>query len=417
MDMNGSPSAKLSEHFNLKLPPEAVAWFDRGGWPSVPSTLFNQPIEPRDLLDASSGVVSGGQMLPDTLPFLSDGGGNVLCLRFGFDGTVLEVICWNHEGGGWKPFGRTLSEALILDASFSLIDQVENETEIDDRSIEDSLIFADWAATRITGLSPTLLRDLLTDFRTILARLKEFDIGRVAIAQRECEQSLTTPLHRFCRKVGGGKCAESVGVAWSEFRRWLVDPYLIPDSQKNALSTVTTIPFEALTYQDWDRAAAEAKFVLDLRSDLYWPGAVLGRHYERKGDIESAVGQYYGAVRTLGTSQGFTAAWTVLSDTKSKFAAGRLRELSSEAVDGDNYFQALTAQRAAKAVRQYWFEKGEQAEKAGDYRTAYECYYKSGWDIPISDEIEIVLDHLIRAAREAGSPALSSLATHHRHSI
>jgi hypothetical protein len=415
--MSDSLSAKLSKQFNLTLPPDVVAWFDHGEWSNLPDTLFNQPIELRDLLDASSGVVSGGLMLPDTLPFLSDGAGNALCLRFGFDGGVSEVICWNHEGGWWKPFGRTLAEALVLDASFSLIDRVENDREDDDPLIKDYLTFADWAATQITNLNSSLLRDLPRDVRSLLSHLKELDLGQVAISQRQCEQYLTTRLDRLCRKVGGGKIAASVGVSWNEFRRWLVDPQLIPNEQKNALTTVTTIPFDELIYRDWEHAAEEAEAALNLRSDLAWPFAVLGRHYERKGDIDIAVCQYWGALTALGTSQGFTAAWSVLSGTQSKFAAGRLRELSSETVDGDEYLRALTAGRVPSAVRQYWSEKAEQAEKRGDYRTAYERYYKAGWDILASDEIEIVLNHLVEAARRAGSPGLSALAAHHRQAI
>jgi hypothetical protein len=184
-------SAKLSEQLNVTLPPDVVAWFDHGEWSNLPATLFNQTVEPRNLIDPLSAAIWGGQMLPDTLPFVSDGAGNVLCLRFGFDGAVSEVICWNHEGGWWKPFGRTLAEALVLDASFSLIDRVEDDTEVDDPFIEDYLIFADWGVTQITDLNPTLLRDMLRDFRTLLPRLKELDLGQVTISQRQCEQYLT----------------------------------------------------------------------------------------------------------------------------------------------------------------------------------------------------------------------------------
>ena len=297
-----------------------------------------------------------------------------------------------------------------------MIDRVEDETEVDDPFIEDYLIFA-WGVTRITDLNPTLLRDMLRDFRTLLPRLKELDLGQVAISQRQCEQYLTSRLNRLCRNVGGGKIAKSVGVAWDEFRRWLADPQLIPDAQKKALTTVTTISFDALIYHDWERAAVEAQAVLDLRSDLCWPFTVLGRYNERRGDIEAAVEQYQRAIKGLGTSQDFTAAWSVLTNTRYKFAAGRLMELSrgtSELSDRDHYLEALATSKPGKAVRQYWFERAERAEKAGDFRGAYECYYKSGWDNPISDEMDLVLDELVRTAREAGSAPLSSLAARHR---
>ena len=403
-----------------KLPDDVRAWLDAEQLPDAPAGRFNQRIDPARLLDPSSGAVWGGLMLPDSLPLVSDGGGNALCLRFGFDGTVAEVIHWDHEGSLWKPFGRTLAEALVLDAAFSLIDQIENDGEADSIFIEESFPLADWATDWLPGLSKPILRSLLKDVPSLPARLRELGLARVAIAQWQCQRLLTNRLDRFCRRVGGGKIAKTVGVDWSEFRRWLADARLIPEDQKQQLSTLTTIPFDELIYQDWETAASEARDVLDVRSDLAWPFAVLGRYNERTGNIHAALGYYLRAMETLGTSQDFTASWSVLSNTRYKFAAGRLMELSrgtSELSDRDHYLEALATSKPGKAVRQYWFERAERAEKAGDFRGAYECYYKSGWDNPISDEIDLVLDQLVRTAREAGSAPLSSLAARHRLAI
>lgn len=92
-------SLRLSQQFGIKLTPDVEAWFAQRPWKRPAHTYFDQPIEALDLLDCPSKVIWGGQMLPDTIPFLTDGAGNALCLRFGFDNAVSEVVHWDHEGG------------------------------------------------------------------------------------------------------------------------------------------------------------------------------------------------------------------------------------------------------------------------------------------------------------------------------
>jgi tetratricopeptide (TPR) repeat protein len=405
-------SSRLSEQFSLNLPPAVIAWYDHGPWPELPITLFDQPVDPAALLNPSSAAIWGGQMLPDTLPFLSDGGGNSLCLRFGFDGSVSEVICWDHEGGNWKPYGKTLSEALLFDVAMALMGE-----DCHDDSL---LIFADWALDWLPMPGLRELRDLSTDPAAFLTRLREFNLAQVAVHQFQCEKCFSNKLHQVCRKVGGGKLAKALGVDWRDFRKWLFDPEMIPAKYEQALSSLTAIPFPNLVYQDWEHAADEAQAVLNLRTDLTWPFTVLGRCEERKANAEVAISHYLKALETVKSSADFTAPWSILTGPASGFAAGRLMELLNCSTDQliiSDYLQALSTGNQAKAVRQYWIEKGERAERAAEYRTAYECYYKSGWDIPVSNEIEIVLDRLVRTARAAGSRALASLAERHRLAI
>ena len=267
-------------------------------------------------------------MLPDSLPLVSDGGGNALCLRFGFDGAVTEVIHWDHEGSLWKPFGRTLAEALVIDAAFALIDQIDNDEEPDAIFIEESFPHADWATDWLPGLSKPLLRSLLKDPPNLPTRLRELGLARVAISQWQCKRFLTTRLNRYCRRVGGGKIAKTLGVNWSEFRRWLVDTRLIPDDQRQSLSTLTTIPFDELVYQDWEGAALEAQAVLDVRADLAWPFAVLGRYKSEQQDLAAAIDYYGAGVETLGTSEDFIANWKALFSNQIKFIPSALASMN-----------------------------------------------------------------------------------------
>lgn len=408
--MNLSFSRRLTEQLSLKLSADVASWLDHGPWLEVPDTLFNQPVDPVDLVGPPSTTIWGGQMLPDTLPFLSDGAGNVLSLRFGFDGTVAEVICWNHEGGGWKPYGRTLAEALLLDVGFALLNR---EYSPDDNL----LIFADWARDWLQSPDD---RQLLDSSRgpLFLTRLSELGLGQVAVHQWQCERHLATKLNQASKTIGGGKLAKNLGVDWPTFRKWLADPTLIPFEHQAALSSITAIPVPDLVYQDWERAADEAQAVLAIRTDLNWPFTVLGRYEERRDNLETALGYYLKALETMKSSAGFTESWAALTGSAFGFAAGRLLELNRTASASvrHDYLKAMVSDRAM-GVRKYWSEEAARAESAGEHRKAYECYYKAGWDLPMLDDIETVLDHLVRTARAANSLALSSLAAHHRQAL
>lgn len=76
----------------------------------IPRALFvpggvatwDATVDPEALLDARAGVVRGGDMLPDALPFAADPEGNHLLLRFAGDGAPLEVVEW-RASGAWHP--------------------------------------------------------------------------------------------------------------------------------------------------------------------------------------------------------------------------------------------------------------------------------------------------------------------------
>src|SRR5258708_23023019 len=105
-----SPSERLSAHFHLRLPVDIAEHFDGRARPTA--DVFNERVTVDALLDPRSSTVWGGQMLPDTLPFLGNGFGDHLCLRFNADGTLREIIRWCHEGGGWLPCGTSLESSL-----------------------------------------------------------------------------------------------------------------------------------------------------------------------------------------------------------------------------------------------------------------------------------------------------------------
>ncbi len=64
---------------------------------------FDELIAPSDILDPNSGVLWGGQMLPDSFPIWGNGCGDVIAARIGLDGAFFELVQWEHEGGYWLP--------------------------------------------------------------------------------------------------------------------------------------------------------------------------------------------------------------------------------------------------------------------------------------------------------------------------
>jgi hypothetical protein len=407
--------SRLAKELGVDLPPDARAWLGSDKLPEAPATRFDQLIAPSSLLDPHSGAIWGGQMLPDTLPVVADGAGNALCLRFGFDGTVAEVIEWNHEGGNWKSFGQSIAEALVLDASLTLLDQTDSDEQIDEFAIEDSFAYAEWATTWIPELDLSVLRVNAGELRELPSRLVKLGVAPVAIAQWNCRRHLTNRLERLCRQVGGGKIARSLGVTWAEFRPWLSEPRLIPENQKEPLSTLTTVPFNELVRQDWVAAAAEAQAVLDIRADLAWPFAVLGRFKSEQDDIAGAVDFYVAGLEASRTTEDFVSSWKTKFDSQTKFIPNALRGLNTPLPQAkEEYLQLFFSRDAAKSVRNHWIQHGEAAESKQLYELAYRCYYNAGWDLPVQNEIEEVLDRLQVVAVKAGFDALARLTRHHR---
>ena len=70
-----------------------------------------------------------------------------------------------------------------------------------------------------------------------------------------------------------------------------------------------------------------------------------------------------------------------------------------------------------ESIREYWLHRGEEAEREGRYDRAYWFYYHAGWDLFVTDDMELILDRLQRAANAAGWRSLARLAAHHRHRI
>jgi hypothetical protein len=416
-------SSRLSKQYHLDLPADVVAWFDGELWKECSETGFGQPVEPAQLLDSNSSRLWGGLMLPDTLPILDNGCGDVLCLRFNSNGTVSEVVRWEHEGGNWTPFGTSLCEALLLDAALTLMEEPLNDRE---HRLED-IGYAGWALECLEGVSQqSSIRQILSKEHALpVMGLLEAGVAETAVRRVLCQHCCTSGLQRHCRASGGNLLATKLGVPMPVFSQWLFDTGLIPKEMERNLAKATRMSFDDLSRQDWCGAVGHAERVVALRTDLSWPFAVLGWAAERQGDLTAAIKHYSAGLPALGTTSDFTESWEKIEPGQMmKFVVARLRELCDslppEVLEND-YFKAVMGSKHSKdffeRVRQYWCERGALAEREGRYGDAYESYYGAGWDILVLDDMDQILDCLVRNAEAAGWLALASIASQHRQNL
>lgn len=417
-------SVQLEEHFGVTLPSDVRAWFDDELWMDGGSTEYSEPTWPEDLLRPQSSAIWGGQMLPDTIPILGNGGGDCLCLRFDSDGKVSEVVRWLHELGEWGPYGKTLSDALVLDAVRS---SLESPDDTDDRVRE--FRYCDWAMQWLeqgANLSTALREAIKAGSSLPLEDLLRAGIAEDAVRGMLCEDLLTSDLVHYCIRHGGQRLADNLRTGWQEVQVWLFDTSRIPQSMIGELAKATGIPAEALLRQDWDNAASLANEVVQSRTDLAWPFAVLGWAQERAGNVEEAIEYYFSGIDGLGSAVGFTDSWRVDRRPSSlKFAISRLVDLERSLpprIRENGYMRAVLDQRECPrdpflSVRKYWLDRGDDANRQQKHAEAYRCFYRSGWDLYCTNDMEILLDRLIDAAESGGSTAWAKLARQHRQSL
>jgi hypothetical protein len=415
-------SSRISGQFNLNLPADVVAWFDGELWKESTEMGFFQPVDPESLLEANSSTIMGGLMLPDTLPILGNGCGDVLCLRFNSRGTVSEVVRWMHEGCDWTPYGNSLCEALLLDAAIAHTEELSADSEYRLEEIG----FAGWALDHLesTGHLSNIRQLLSNEHVPAIVGLLEAGVAETAVRCVLSQRCLTSELLRYCRAAGGNQLAKKLRVGWPVFSQWLFDTELVPEKKKRKLAKVTRVSINELLQQDWRGAVREAEAVAALRTDLTWPFAVLGWAAERQGDPTTAVKHYVAGLTALGTSSDFTENWgwgTFEPTQKTKFVVERLKELRDalppEVLENDYLKTALESKHSADffgRVREHWCQWAALAEKEGQFADAYKYYYCAGWDIHVFDDMESILDCMERNAEAAGWPALASIASRHR---
>lgn len=125
----------------------------------------------------------------------------------------------------------------------------------------------------------------------------------------------------------------------------------------------------------------------------------------------------------MGTTSDFTQDWSPSGGIPTKFVAERLLEhpgpLPAE-LQNDAYYQAIKdARRSSRSsdlwnlIREYWRDSAQTAERESRPFDAYRDYYYAGWDVHVYNDMDVLLEGMVRSARSAESKPLTSLAEFH----
>jgi tetratricopeptide (TPR) repeat protein len=419
-------SDRIRERFRLKLDPDCTAWLDTG-WYKIPcGGEFQHALHPDELLRPTPDSIWAGFMLPDTLPLISNRYGDWLCWRVAADDSIQEVLHWYHGGGDWLPFGRTTSEAIVLDctrASTPSASYASGLVSSKNSSGDEHPSLWQWACERqeLLGLGamPTIqLRDPARGggYHADLTR-------RLAENPAVLFDCILAAINWTLKEKADPGLARKFQVAWEPVMiQWMFDSSLIPSERRGELFQALGVADNPGDAQDWNRAAEVAKYLAACRSDLGWVFDVLGWCYERAGHFDLAIESYRQGILTSVFSDQSIAVRTHWYDERfRKFSAARLFALKEHlpgSLRADTYLNLLwnaPLKSGRIEIRRYWLEKAQQQLAEQNPQGAYDSFYRAGWDVgshELSSYVEI-LEGLIRAAELAGWNARAAVAQVH----
>jgi hypothetical protein len=168
-------------------------------------------------------------------------------------------------------------------------------------------------------------------------------------------------------------------------------------------------------HQDWACAERSSLEATRIRSDIAWPFVIQGWIAEMKAEPEKAADWYCSSMKAFGTTVAFTDSWSYCEgEVGRSFSSIRYRRMKKRSDEEDARVRAAISEPdPLGTLRTYWVETGDQLLKSSKSLEAYECFYRAGWDAYCTDDMDVILERLIRAADEAGSKALSSLGRLH----
>ncbi len=434
------PSRQLADRYLLQLDTAWQRWFDRDAPRVAPAGMMRDVLSPEELCAAAPPQIWPGFMLPDTLPIVGNEYGDWLCVRVLPSGDLGELVYWYHGGGDWIPVGTRIAEALLHDAvdQFrSLRPQMlrgafesrdEDNAEVLARLEQPA--FVEWLRAQLVddrcsladiGRLLTLVIDALCSGQhaRALELLYQNGWARAAAACDLIEHALQQPL----QPIAGSEVAEAAGIGWyPDYVSLLFDTARMSPEQATSVRAAASLSDDAWPRQDWEVAQEIADQVIADRSDLGWAYTIAGWARQRTGDFAQAASIYWdGRYASSFADQSVRLNSHCLADKTGKFAVERLLELqdalSSEAKQ-DDYLRLMTAQsdRALMTeVHEYWWQQGELQRERHDYAAAYDCFYRSGWDLGISrlSDYGRILQALAQCARAADWQARALVAETH----
>ena len=306
------------------------------------------------------------------LPLIGNGQGDFLCVRCADDGTLSEVVHWFHGGGDWIPWGRTLADAILIDALSSFIPGSTRRHVPIDRTIS-------------SPDAPKLDENSWLSF-----------------AHKQL--GLQCPISLNEASVTDWLIKHSIGTAavWSGILASKSDP---------SLASATLSPRQIIELQRVTDAA-----VRDYPS-LAWTWEGSGLLHEKSGQTAAAVEAYdRGARCSVFTSQSVRLGTHGNEEQTPKFSITRLQDIAPERVRGDDYFRRLTMRTHAdrqNAVHSYWMAAaGEQTDGSP---SQWFCLHMAAWDLglPSMQNYADVLRCIAESAEIGGADARAAVARVH----
>ncbi len=435
-----SPSKLIADRYGVELNAAWCQWFDRDAEQVPLAGEFRESSQYSFLLDRAPTIVWPGLMMPDTLPLIGNEYGDWLCVRVDEANRFGELVHWYHGGGDWIPVGRTIAEAVlhdVVDQFRPRVGQVlrgaaestspEHLTNVSRRLNEERL--QRWLAASLGenfGHS-SKLRDVLSSLsvRNYLPAVQQLERAGWAVEASLCDQIeyvLQVPIRSFaCEEI-----PKRLGLNYEpDYVRWLFDAKQIPNNALHQIQEIlhtlglaTAMP----DAQDWAEAERLALRLLERRSDLAWAVDIAGWAAQRRGDLTSACDIYFkGRFASAFSNQSIRMRSHGFEPQFGKVAMAELwnlREHLTAFQRDDAYVQKVwqtPARILQREIQEYWMSAGREAMNVGNFATAYESFYRAGWDIGAQrmTDYRDIFAGLIESAQAAGWRARANVAATH----
>lgn len=442
----GQPSRKLADCYGLRLSPAWQSWFDVDWREVQPAGAMRFILSAEDLCSESPPHIWAGFMLPDTLPLIGNEYGDWICVRVLPNGELDELIYWYHGGGDWIPLGRRLAEALLHDTvdpfrqvrSQMLRGAVETRAEEADEIlsrfsepqwrhwVQGQLVDATHSEAEISTVLQGIEGCLRAgDYRAAVELLYHQRWAEDAVACDLVELALQSPVE----SLADANIARELGIAWyPDYVRLLFDVSKTPRDLRDRilakLNDQASDGREAVQWpeQDWPQAAQIAEQVIARRDDLGWAFTVAGWAQERSGCGARAAATYWqGKYASSFADQSVRLNSHSVSEESGKFAIEQLLNLQEhlpESQRRDPYLAIFSGDRQRSLladVHEYWWAQAEQSRQAANFADAYDCFFRSGWDMGVSRLADYcqILEALADSARAMGWHAREAVANTH----
>jgi hypothetical protein len=308
-------------------------------------------LKPSELLELGFGV----EMPPNLLPLVGNGAGDYLCIRWTFDGKIIDVVQWLHDELELLPLGRNITEALLLD----YVRTMPEDT---------SVTCERWAlrSTCAAWSGKSVFEDTYASKDAIERSLIQQDIAPCEVARFRCARLLAETNRYYNHE---------------------------PLSASN---------------EAWQEAGELAQMVLKNRRDLAWPFVVVGGAAELAGRLDEAVDAFQCGL--LCSVQTEVFSWSDAGHAK--ICQSKLSHLLP--TYETDYLRALLNPRNSRqtAVESYWLAQADQHSAHGDAAAEWDALLAAMYDLgAYSEQRNDIMARAAKLARNSGSRIIAHFAS------